>query len=252
VTMRTFDVGGDKIPLEILSSRGYVHEDNPFLGWRAIRIGLECRDFFEPQLRAILRISASFHVEIMLPMIVSLDEIRLSKKIIEQCKKELKQEKIPFNDAIKVGVMVETPAAAMMADELAKEVDFFSIGTNDLVQYTLAADRGNPKVAPLYSCFHPAVLRLIHHTIESAHKHGIPVAMCGEMASNPYAIILLLGMGLDEFSALPPMLPKIKKLIRSIQFNEAKKFAEKILMMNNTIEIEKAVAEETKKILGVT
>lgn len=252
VTMRTFDVGGDKIPLEILSSRGYVHEDNPFLGWRAIRIGLECHDFFVPQLRAILRISASFHVEIMLPMIVSVDEVRQTKKIVEQCKKELKQEKIPFNDAIKIGVMVETPAAAMMADELAEEVDFFSIGTNDLVQYTLAADRGNPKVAPLYSCFHPAVLRLIHRTIESAHKHGIPVAMCGEMASNPYAVILLLGMGLDEFSALPPMLPKIKKLIRSIQFNDAKKFAEKILAMNNTADIEKAVADETKKFLSVT
>jgi phosphotransferase system enzyme I (PtsI) len=249
LTMRTFDVGGDKIPLEILAAKGYVHESNPFLGWRAIRIALECHEFFLPQVRAMLRLSSDYHIEIMIPMIISVDEIRQAKKLIEQCKHDLRKEKIKFNEQIKIGVMIETPAAAMLADTLAAEVDFFSIGTNDLVQYTLAVDRGNPKVAPLYNCFHPAVLQLLHKTISAARKHKIHVAMCGEMASNPYATMLLLGMGLQEFSALPPVLPKIKNIIRRTDLTEAKQLAETVLPMSDIHEIEKLVVEATKHIL---
>lgn len=250
LTMRTFDVGGDKIPLEILTSKGYVHEDNPMLGWRAIRIALECPEFFVPQIRAMLRLSADFHIEIMVPMIISVDEVIQAKALIEQCKNELKKEKIPYNEKIKIGIMIETPGAALAADRLAKEVDFFSIGTNDLVQYTLAADRGNPKVAPLYNCFHPSVLQLLHKTISAAHDHHIHVAMCGEMAGNPYATIFLLGLGLQEFSVLPPVLPKIKKLIRETDCKEAEELANKILHMSNLKEIEKLVSEVTKKKLA--
>ncbi len=249
LTMRTFDVGGDKIPLEILASKGYVHESNPFLGWRAIRIALECPEFFLPQVRAMLRLSADYQIEILIPMIISVDELRRAKKLIDQCKHALRKEKIPFNEKIKIGVMIETPAAAIIADTLAAEADFFSIGTNDLTQYTLAVDRGNPKVAPLFTSFHPAVLQLLNKTISAARKHKIHVAMCGEMASNPYATILLLGMGLQEFSALPPVIPKIKKLIRESDFGEAQKFAREILAMSEIREIEKLTIEATKHIL---
>ncbi len=250
LTMRTFDVGGDKIPLEILTSKGYVHEDNPMLGWRAIRIALECPEFFTPQIRAMLRLSADYHIEIMIPMVISIDEVRQAKAIIGQCKSQLKKEKIKFDEQVKVGIMIETPAAAMVADGLAQEVDFFSIGTNDLVQYTLATDRGNPKVAPLYNCFHPAVLQLLHRTIKAAEDHSIHAAMCGEMAGNPYATIFLLGLGLHEFSVLPPVLPKIKKLIRETDCGEAKELADKILNMSSIKEIEKLVTDVTKKKLA--
>ncbi len=250
ITFRTFDVGGDKIPLDILSSKGYVHEENPFLGWRAIRIALECPEFFVPQVRAILRLSAEFNVEIMIPMIVSLDEWREAKKIIEQCKADLKKEGIAFNPKTPLGVMIETPAAAILADIIAPEVDFFSVGTNDLVQYTLAVDRGNPKVSGLYNCFHPAVLHLLKRIFDAAHKHDIHVAMCGEMASNPYAVFLLMGMGLQEFSSLPPTLPKIKQIIRNSSMKEARVFAESILKINHVVEIEKRVTEKTREILS--
>jgi phosphotransferase system enzyme I (PtsI) len=250
ITMRTFDVGGDKIPLDILASRGYVREDNPFLGWRAIRIALECPEFFMPQVRAILRLSATHPVEIMLPMIVSVDEVRALKRMIDEARRQLSDERQAFNPSIPVGIMIETPGAALMADTLARETDFFSIGTNDLVQYTLAADRGNPKVASLYSCFHPGVLQLIRQTIDAAKRHKIHVAMCGEMASNPYATVLLLGMGLMEFSALPPRLPKLKKLIRGVDFSYARKLAEQILAMDDLKEIEQTVTRETRRLLG--
>lgn len=250
ITMRTFDVGGDKIPLDILAARGYVREDNPFLGWRAIRIALEYPDFFIPQMRAMLRLSAKYDVEVMLPMIISVEEVQQLRDMITACQSDLKKEGIAFNEDIKIGVMIETPAAAMVADALADVVDFFSIGTNDLVQYTLAADRGNPKVASLYSCFHPAVLQLIHRTITAANRRGIHVAMCGEMASNPYAIMLLVGMGLQEFSALPPRLPKIKKIIRDIDMAQARALADKVLAMGRLKEIELTVAQETRRVLG--
>lgn len=250
ITMRTFDVGGDKIPIDILSQYGYQREDNPFMGWRAIRIALQCPPFFVPQIRAILRLSARFDVEIMLPMIISPGEVLEAKRQIDECKTQLTREGIPFNRAIRVGIMIETPAAAMMADELAQISDFFSIGTNDLVQYTLATDRGNPKVSGLYNCFHPSVLHLIFRTIASAHRHGIPAAMCGEMASNPYATALLVGMEMDEFSVLPPVLPKIRKIIRQISSADAKEFAQTVLRMNDLDAIQKLVAGRTREILA--
>lgn len=249
LTMRTFDVGGDKVPLEILTAHGYVHEDNPFLGWRAIRIALECRDFIVPQIRAMLRLSAQFNIEIMIPMVISREEIVQVKALVEECKSSLRKDGIAFNENIKLGVMIETPAAALLADQFAQEVDFFSIGTNDLVQYTLATDRGNAKVAGLYNCFHPAVLQLLQRIIGAANKHNIPVAMCGEMASNPYATILLLGMGLNEFSVSPPVLTKIKKLILSVNCAEAEKLAGDILEMRDLRTIERRVADVTKAIL---
>lgn len=250
VVMRTFDVGGDKIPVELLARYGYVHEDNPFLGWRAIRIALECEEFFKPQIRAMLRVSAQYPIQIMLPMITSIEEIRAAKTIIETCKQELRREGHRFNEWIKIGIMIETPAAAVVADTLAPESDFFSIGTNDLVQYTLAADRGNPKVASSYSCFHPAILRLIQMTIEAGERHNTPVSMCGEMAGNPNATILLIGLGLKEFSVYPPALPRIKKIIRHTTFDYAQSLARAILEMPDVKTIEKTAALEARKIIG--
>ncbi len=250
IIMRTFDIGGDKIPMELLTAHGYVHEDNPFLGWRAIRIALECADFFRPQIRAMLRLSANFPVQIMLPMITALGEVRTAKIIIEECKEELRKKGVRFNERIKVGIMIETPAAALIADALAAESDFFSIGTNDLVQYTLAADRGNPKVAPVYSCFHPSVFRLIRLTIEAGEKSNTPVSMCGEMAGNPNATIPLIGLGLKEFSVFPPALPRIKKIIRHTTFDYAKSMADAMLDMQDIKAIEKMAALEARKILG--
>lgn len=250
VVMRTFDVGGDKVPLEILTDHGYVHEDNPFLGWRAIRIGLECPEFFKPQIRALLRLAAKYPVEIMLPMITGIEEVRAAKKIIQQCQHELQKEGLAYQENPRIGIMIETPAAALMADVLATESDFFSIGTNDLVQYTLAADRGNPKVSNIYSCFHPSVLRLIRMTIETGERHHIPVSMCGEMASNPNATILLLGLGLKEFSVLAPMLPKIKKIIRHTTFEYARNVAASIMELQEVHAIERMAALEARKILG--
>ena len=250
IIMRTFDIGGDKIPVDLLSAHGYVHEDNPFLGWRAIRIALECEEFFRPQILAMLRLSANYPVQIMLPMVTSLNEVKTAKAMIEECKHDLRGRQIRFNERIKVGIMIETPAAALIADALAAEADFFSIGTNDLVQYTLAADRGNPKVAPVYSCFHPAVLKLIHLTIEAGEKSNTPVSMCGEMAGNPNATVPLIGLGLKEFSVFPPALPRIKKIIRHTTYDYAKSLTAAMMDMQDVKSIEKMAALEARKILG--
>ncbi len=196
LTIRTLDIGGDKE----LSYFEFDKEENPFLGYRAIRICLELKDMFKEQLRAILRASAFGNVRIMIPMIISLEEIKMAKEIIEECKSELRESGTEFNENIEVGMMVETPASVILAKEFAKEVDFFSIGTNDLTQYLLAVDRGNKKVADRYDYFHPAVLGAIKQVIEAAHDAGIKVGMCGEMAGDVKASKLLLDMGLDEFS----------------------------------------------------
>ncbi len=225
VVMRTLDIGGDKV---VSSS---ANEANPFLGWRGIRVLLDRPEVFLTQLRAMLRASAFGEVWIMLPMISGVKEIRRSKELLEQAKEDLRDRKIPFDENIKIGVMIEIPSAAVIAGEIAQEVDFLSIGTNDLIQYLLAVDRGNEVVSSLYQEFHPAVIKTIRYIIIEGHRAGKPVSMCGEMAGDPFAVLLLLGLGLDEFSMTPYILPEIKKIIRSVSFTEAEEIARKVLEM---------------------
>jgi len=232
--IRTLDIGGDKKApsLEI------PEEDNPFLGWRAIRLCLEKDDVFKTQLRAILRASVMGNVKIMIPMISCLEEIYQAKHYIEQVKETLHSQKIPFDVNIEVGVMIEVPSAAIMADVIAEEVDFLSIGTNDLIQYTLAADRGNVKVAKLYKRLPPSVLRIIKTVVDAGHSKGVWVGMCGEMAADPLATLVLLGLDLDELSVSPSMLPEVKRIIRSVSYEDAEKIAEKALQMKTSEQIE--------------
>ena len=229
--MRTLDVGGDKF------ISGTMEEENPFLGWRGIRISLSHPEIFLVQIRAILRASVRGKIWIMLPMVSGLKEIRLAKELIERAKKELRIAGVPFDEEIKVGAMIEVPSAAVIAGDIAEEVDFLSIGTNDLIQYLIAVDRGNDVVSYLYQEFHPAVVKTIAHIVDEGHKHGKPVAMCGEMAGDPIATLLLLGLGLDEFSVSPIVLPEIKKIIRSVSFHEVEEIAQKCLQMKTEEEI---------------
>ncbi|RMD94349.1 MAG: phosphoenolpyruvate--protein phosphotransferase [Calditrichaeota bacterium] len=243
VIIRTMDLGGDKLPQSIL----IPPEDNPFLGWRAIRISLERSDIFHTQLRAILRSSAHGNVKILFPMISSLEEIIESKKAVEKAKEELARENIPFDENIEIGVMIEVPSAALMADQLAAYVDFLSIGTNDLVQYLLAVDRGNERVAYLYKHLHPAVLRMLKHIIQCGHQAGVWVGMCGEMASDPLATLILLGLELDEFSVNPTAVPEIKKIIRSVEYREAVRIANKALEFKTALEVERFMTKIIRK-----
>jgi phosphotransferase system enzyme I (PtsI) len=231
VIFRTFDVGGDKVTPEM------PPEQNPFLGWRGIRVLLDKEDLFLSQLRAILRSSHRRNVRIMFPMISTLQEIRAARAFVTRAKKELEQQGVPFDPTIKVGAMIEVPSAAVMADQLAAEVDFFSIGTNDLIQYMMAVDRDNNAVAPLYQQFNPAVLRAIKMIVDGGHKRNIWVGMCGEMAGDPLATVLLVGLGLDELSVVPAILPEIKKIIRSVKYRDAKRVAETALGMEDAEEI---------------
>ncbi len=237
LVIRTLDIGGDKD----LKYMKLPKEENPFLGYRAIRIYLDNVDLFKVQLRAILRASSYGNVAIMLPMISSIEELRKSKEIIEEVKQELKTKNISFNENIEVGIMVEIPSSAVMADEFAKECDFFSIGTNDLIQYTIAVERGNEKLANLYSHFNPAVIRLIKSAIDGAHKNGILCGMCGEAAGDVKFIPLLVGLGLDEFSMNANKILKARKLITDLSFEECKQLAKKVLQLNS--------AENVKRIL---
>jgi len=229
VTIRTMDIGGDKA----VSGMG-VNEENPILGWRAVRFCLERKDIFRVQLRALLRASAFGKLHIMFPMISGIDELERVLLLFEQVKDELRNSKIPFDEDLKVGTMIEVPSAALCSDILAKKVDFFSIGTNDLIQYTIAVDRGNEKIAYLYQPFHPGVLRLIKMVIDNAHEAGIPIGMCGEMASDPMATILLAGLGLDEFSMSPSSLLEVRRLLRNHTYAEAKKIAEDVLKLSSS------------------
>ena len=212
-------------------------EENPFLGYRAIRIYLDNVDLFKVQLRAILRASSYGNVSIMFPMISSVDELRKSKEIIEEVKKELNSKNIKFNENIEVGIMIEIPSSAIMADELAKECDFFSIGTNDLIQYTIAVERGNEKLTNLYSHYNPAVIRLIKSAIDGAHKNGILCGMCGEAAGDVKFIPLLVGLGLDEFSMNANKILSVRKLITGLNFEECKKLANNVLHLASTEEV---------------
>ncbi len=227
VVVRTVDLGGDKFGPQGAPEA----EANPFLGWRGIRYSLSQPHLLLRQLRAILRASAHGNVKIMLPMISSLHEVRDAKQVLEAAKQELRARGKDFDDNVPLGVMIETPAAAMIAEELAQEVDFFSIGSNDLVQYTLAVDRGNDRVAYLYDTFHPAVLRLLDMTVRAARKHKKWVGLCGEMAGDPLATLLLVGLGLDELSAAPAVVPEIKSIIRSTSYDYAKRVVGKALKM---------------------
>jgi len=243
VIVRTMDIGGDKdLPYMDLPK-----EENPFLGWRAIRICLDRKEILHSQLRAILRASAFGKLRIMFPMIISVEEVRTLKAELEMLKGQLRAEGKVFDETIEVGVMVETPAAAAIAHHLAKEVDFFSIGTNDLTQYTLAVDRGNELISHLYNPMSPAVLTLIKQVIDASHAEGKWTGMCGELAGDERATLLLLGMGLDEFSMSAISIPRIKKIIRNANYEDAKALAEQALAQPTAEELSSLVSRFIKE-----
>jgi len=240
VIIRTIDLGGDKlIPLGV---SGLNNEQNPFLGLRGIRLCLRYPDIFKTQLRAILRASVEGKLKIMYPMITSIEEVRQANRILSDIKTELQLSNIPFDNALEVGVMVETPSAAMISDILAREVDFLSIGTNDLIQYTLAVDRVNENVANLYNPLHLSVLRLIGMVVEAGHKAGKWVGMCGEMAGDPTFTRILLGLGLDEFSVPAAAVPKIKSLLRNSTLQESKTLALEVLQLTDHEAVQKRLS----------
>lgn len=241
VIFRTFDIGGDKL------APGEYHEENPFLGWRGIRVSLDRPEMFMTQLRALLRASAKKNVRIMFPMIAKVSEVRRAKEFLKLAKNQLKARGLHFDARIKIGVMIEVPSAAVMAEEIATEVDFLSIGSNDLIQYLLAVDRDNAAVAPLYQQFNPAVLRTIKAVIDAGHRKKIWVGMCGEMGGDPIATILLVGMGIDELSVVPTVLPEIKKIIRTIKYKDAVRIADKVLTLHTEDEIREYLASVIKK-----
>lgn len=246
VIIRTFDMGGDKF----IQTGERAYEPNPFLGWRAIRACLDLPDFFKTQLRAILKASALGNLSLMLPMVSGLEELLKTKELLEEVKSELKAKNVRFDEKIKVGIMVEIPSAALEADSLARHCDFFSLGTNDLIQYTLAVDRTNERIAHLYQAFHPSVLKLIKKTIEDGHKNDIWVGMCGEMANDPRAIVFLVGLGINELSTSPLSIPQIKKIIRSIDYQEARQLAEEVMKLRDSKKIERFLEEDYHRRFG--
>ena len=233
-TIRTLDIGGDKF----LPDYSKNNEMNPALGLRAIRFSMKETDIFKTQLRGILRASAHGKLRILFPMISGMEEIRQAKAILEEVKKGLMKAKIPFDQEIEIGAMIEIPSASITADLLAREVNFFSIGTNDLIQYALAVDRINEHVSYLYEPLHPAILRIIRGVVQSAHQAGIPVAICGEMAAEPVYALILLGLGLDEFSMNPVSIPRVKKVLRMSRFEETRSLVEQLFQFSTASEIE--------------
>lgn len=241
VIVRAFDIGGDKVlPVDL-------HEPNPMLGWRGIRLLLDNPNLFKTQIRAVLRASSHKNVWFMLPMIGSIQEVIKSKKIIEECKKELHHEGKVIDRNIPIGMMMEIPSAAVLTREFAEEVDFISIGTNDLIQYLLAVDRGNDIVSSQYQEFHPAVIRTLYHIISEAKKVGKPISMCGEMAADPIAVPLLIGLGLESLSLSAAGIPFHKKIIRSLRYEELKKLAEQCLSLKSEKEINTKLHEFLNK-----
>ncbi|MDR3258351.1 MAG: phosphoenolpyruvate--protein phosphotransferase, partial [Fusobacteriaceae bacterium] len=237
VVIRTMDIGGDK-PLPYME---FPHEMNPFLGWRAIRMCLDKPEILKTQLRALLKASNYGNIKIMIPMIIDISEIRKSRKLLEECKEELRNEGIKFDENISLGIMVETPAVIIRADKFAKEVDFFSIGTNDLTQYILAVDRGNEKISNLYDQFNPSVLKAIKMAIDGAHREGIKISMCGEFSGNPKATPLLLGMGLDEFSMSSTSIPYIKNNILKLNKKDCEDLVKQVLDCDTGEEVIKLI-----------
>ena len=235
VTIRAFDIGGDKFRFS------EYKEPNPFLGLRGIRFLLENESLFRTQIRAVLRSSENKNIKFMIPMISTLDEVWRTQKIIQECKSELKKEKIKFDNHIKIGIMVEVPSAAVMAKDYAEEIDFISIGTNDLIQYMMAVDRGNDLVSNLYQEFSPVIIRTIDHIVSAAKESKIPVSICGEMAADTLAIPLLVGLGLDSLSMSPGTILYAKRIIRGFEFKKAKTLAEECLQCKTEVEIQKKV-----------
>jgi len=239
--IRTIDLGGDKF----ISRLELPSEMNPFMGWRAIRFCLERVDIFKSQLRAILRASHYGNLRIMFPLICDIEELLRAKEILEDVKNELKSKDVPYKENLEVGIMVEVPSTAISADTFAREVDFFSIGTNDLIQYTLAVDRANERIAQMYEPFHPSVLFLINNTIKAAHNNGIWVGVCGEMAAEPLAIMLFVGMSINELSVNPLRVPEVKYIIRSINYSEMRDVVKKVLSFRTTKEIKRYLIANT-------
>lgn len=245
VTIRTLDIGGDKF----VSSLDLTKELNPAMGLRAIRLCIKEVSLFKSQLKGILRASAYGPLRILLPMVSGVEEIKKAKEILRECMDELERNGIPFRRDIELGVMIEVPSSCIISEILAKEVDFFSIGTNDLIQYTLAIDRVNEHVSYLYEPLHPAVLRLIKYTVDSAHKHGIEVGLCGEMSSEPLYIPVLLGVGIDELSMNPYSIPRVKSVIRKLDQDYCRNLAEQVLSMESGTEAEDFLKAELKELL---
>jgi phosphotransferase system enzyme I (PtsI) len=237
--IRTFDLGGKKLAREVIGTR----EDNPVLGLRGLRLCMKHRDMFRTQLRALLRASAFGNIKIMFPLVTGVQEIRQVKTLLREIKSELDAEGHEYNSNLKVGIMVEVPSAALIADILAKEVDFFAIGTNDLIQYSLAIDRSNENVGYLYEPLHPALLRLIKGIIDAGKAAGIPVSLCGEMAADPIYAVVLIGLGLELFSMNPSSIPIIKNIIRSVRYRDCRRIAEMALQKRTAQEIEEFVIE---------
>ncbi|MGL4307568.1 MAG: phosphoenolpyruvate--protein phosphotransferase [Cetobacterium sp.] len=246
VTIRTMDIGGDKS----LPYMELPHEENPFLGWRALRICLDRPEILKTQFRALLRASAFGYIKIMLPMVISIEECRRAKALLEECKAELVAEGIKFDGDIQLGIMVETPAVAFRARWFAEEVDFFSIGTNDLTQYTLAVDRGNERISKLYDTYNPGVLAAIKAAIDGAHEGGITISMCGEFAGDDRATALLFGMGLDAFSMSAISVPRIKKNIMNIEKGAAEALVDRVMRKSTTAEVLEEVDRFNKEVLG--
>ncbi|HEU4886687.1 MAG TPA: phosphoenolpyruvate--protein phosphotransferase [Thermoanaerobaculia bacterium] len=237
--IRTFDLGGKKLARQIMGSK----EDNPVLGLRALRLCMQHRDMFKTQLRALLRASAFGKIKIMFPLVSGVQELRQVKTLVREIRMELDAEGIAHNPDLQIGIMIEVPSAAVIADMLATEADFFAIGTNDLIQYSLAIDRGNEKVSYLYEPLHPAILRLVKGVIDAGKRAGIPVEMCGEMAADPIYAIVLLGLGLEIFSMNPSSIPVIKNVIRSVRYKDCRRIAELALNKKTAQEIEEFVIE---------
>lgn len=248
VTVRTFDLGGRKLAREVLGNP----ETNPVLGLRGVRLCLQKPEFFRTQLRALLRAAAQYPgaLRIMVPLIGHVEEVKTVRVLLARYRDELRAEGRPIPERVRLGAMVEVPAAAMIAEHLAREVDFFAIGTNDLTQYTLAVDRGNEQVANLFRPFHPAVLRLVERVISVGARAGIPVSLCGEMAADPLAVPVLVGLGLKEFSMHPPALPLARSLVRALSFREARKMAQKALALATAKEIEEYLLEQLSGLLS--
>jgi phosphotransferase system enzyme I (PtsI) len=241
--LRTLDAGGDKL----LGGLDAGKDENPFMGWRSIRICLDRPDLFRTQLRAILRASAFGNARVMFPMIADIHELREAKKILAEVRAELVAQGVPVAEKIPVGAMIEIPSAVMQARHLAKECDFFSIGTNDLTQFTLAVDRGNRRISHLYDPFSPAVLEMIHHTVEAARATGTLVCVCGEMAADAAGAYVLSGLGVDEFSMAPWSILEAKKLLRSISWEDARDAAQACLQAGGSAEVRKILSNRVRR-----